>query len=52
MKMADAESIRRVSEQVVRKAAGEGNAVIVGPRLGLLPARSARLLPRFHLRAV
>ena len=30
MKMADAESIRTVSEQVVRKAANEGNAVIVG----------------------
>src|SRR5579862_6809643 len=30
MKMADAESIRKVSEQVVRKAASEGNAVIVG----------------------
>lgn len=30
MKLADAESIRKVSEQVVRKAAGEGNAVIVG----------------------
>jgi cytidylate kinase len=30
MKMADAESIRQVSEQVVRKAANEGNAVIVG----------------------
>jgi len=30
MKMADAESIRQVSEQVVRKAASEGNAVIVG----------------------
>jgi len=30
IKMADAESIRRVSEQVVRKAASEGNAVIVG----------------------
>jgi cytidylate kinase len=30
MKMADAENIRRVSEQVVRKAAAEGNAVIVG----------------------
>jgi cytidylate kinase len=30
IKMADAESIRQVSEQVVRKAASEGNAVIVG----------------------
>ena len=30
MKMADAENIRRVSEQVVRKAAAQGNAVIVG----------------------
>jgi len=30
MKMADAENIRRVSEQVVRKAASEGDAVIVG----------------------
>ena len=30
MKVADAESIRQVSEQVVRKAAGEGNCVIVG----------------------
>jgi cytidylate kinase len=30
MKMADAENIRRVSEHVVRKAAGQGNAVIVG----------------------
>ena len=30
MKLADAESIRQVSEQVVRKAASEGNAVIVG----------------------
>jgi cytidylate kinase len=30
MKMADAESIRKVSEQMVRKAASEGNAVIVG----------------------
>lgn len=30
MKMADAENIRRVSEQVVKKAAAEGNAVIVG----------------------
>jgi cytidylate kinase len=30
MKMADAENIRRVSEQVVRQAAGEGNCVIVG----------------------
>ena len=30
IKIADAENIRRVSEQVVRKAASEGNAVIVG----------------------
>jgi cytidylate kinase len=30
MKMADAENIRRVSEQVVRKVADQGNAVIVG----------------------
>ena len=30
MKVADAESIRKVSEQMVRKAAGQGNAVIVG----------------------
>jgi cytidylate kinase len=30
MKIADAEGIRRVSEQVVRSAAKEGNAVIVG----------------------
>jgi cytidylate kinase len=30
MKMADAEGIRRVSEQLVRKAASEGKAVIVG----------------------
>lgn len=30
MKIADAESIRRVSEQLVREAAGEGDAVIVG----------------------
>ena len=30
MKMADAENVRRVSEQVVRKAAAQGNAVIVG----------------------
>ena len=30
LKIADAESIRRVSEQVVRKAASLGNAVIVG----------------------
>jgi cytidylate kinase len=30
MKVADAESIRQVSEQVVRKAASEGNSVIVG----------------------
>jgi cytidylate kinase len=30
MKMADAEGIRRVSEQLVRAAAEEGNAVIVG----------------------
>jgi cytidylate kinase len=30
MKIADAESIRRVSEQLVREVAGEGNAVIVG----------------------
>ena len=30
IKMADAENIRRVSEQVVRKAANEGNVVIVG----------------------
>lgn len=30
MKIADAESIRKVSEQLVREAAGEGNAVIVG----------------------
>jgi len=30
MKMADAENIRRVSEHVVRKAAEQGNAVIVG----------------------
>jgi cytidylate kinase len=30
MKMADAESIRKVSEHMVRKAAAEGNAVIVG----------------------
>ena len=28
--MADAEGIRRVTEQLVRKAADEGNAVIVG----------------------
>jgi cytidylate kinase len=30
MKMADAEGIRRMAEQMVRKAADEGNAVIVG----------------------
>jgi cytidylate kinase len=30
IKMADAEGIRRVSEQLVREAAKEGNAVIVG----------------------
>ncbi len=30
MKMADAENIRRVSEQIVRKIAAQGNAVIVG----------------------
>jgi cytidylate kinase len=30
MKIADAESIRKVSEQLVREAASEGNAVIVG----------------------
>jgi cytidylate kinase len=30
LKMADAEGIRRASEQVVRKVASEGNAVIVG----------------------
>jgi cytidylate kinase len=30
IKIADADNIRRVSEQVVRKAASEGNAVIVG----------------------
>jgi cytidylate kinase len=30
IKMADAEGIRRVSEQLVRAAANEGNAVIVG----------------------
>src|ERR1700688_4422014 len=30
MKVADAESIRQVSEKVVRKAASEGNCVIVG----------------------
>jgi cytidylate kinase len=30
MKMADAEGIRRVAEKMVRKAAAEGNAVIVG----------------------
>lgn len=30
MKIADAESIRRVSEQLVREAASEGNGVIVG----------------------
>ena len=30
IKFADAESIRQVSEQMVRKAAGEGNCVIVG----------------------
>src|SRR5580700_6519132 len=30
MNLADAESIRRVSEQLVRRAAEEGNAVIVG----------------------
>ena len=30
IKIADAENIRRVSEQVVRKAAAQGNAVIVG----------------------
>ena len=30
MKVADAESIRQVSEQMVRKAASEGNCVIVG----------------------
>jgi cytidylate kinase len=30
IKLADAESIRQVSEQMVRKAAGEGNCVIVG----------------------
>jgi cytidylate kinase len=30
IKLADAESIREVSEQMVRKAAGEGNCVIVG----------------------
>ena len=30
MKMADAEGIRRVAEQMVRAAANEGNCVIVG----------------------
>jgi cytidylate kinase len=30
MKMADAEGIRKVTEQLVRRAAAEGNAVIVG----------------------
>jgi cytidylate kinase len=30
IKLADAESIREVSEQMVRKAAGQGNCVIVG----------------------
>jgi cytidylate kinase len=30
MKMADAENIRRVSEEVVRRVAAQGNAVIVG----------------------
>src|ERR1700675_4219717 len=30
IKLADAESIRQVSEQMVRKAAGGGNCVIVG----------------------
>jgi cytidylate kinase len=30
IKLADAESIRQVSEQMVRKAASEGNCVIVG----------------------
>jgi len=30
IKIADAENIRRVSEQIVRKAAAQGNAVIVG----------------------
>jgi cytidylate kinase len=30
IKIADAENIRRVSEEVVRKAAAQGNAVIVG----------------------
>ena len=30
IKLADAETIREVSEQMVRKAAGEGNCVIVG----------------------
>jgi cytidylate kinase len=30
MKMADAEGIRKISEQLVRKAASEGNCVIVG----------------------
>ncbi len=30
MKIADAESIRKVSEQLVREVSGEGNAVIVG----------------------
>ena len=30
IKLADAESIRQVSEQMVRKVAGEGNCVIVG----------------------
>lgn len=30
MKIADADGIRKVTEQIVRKAAGEGHAVIVG----------------------
>ena len=37
LKMADAECIREVTEQVVKEAAQCGGCVIVGPRFGLLP---------------
>ena len=52
MKMADAEGIRQVTEQLVRAAADEGNCVIVGRGSAYYLQRSPRRLPHLHLRAV
>ena len=52
MKMADAEGIRRVAEQLVRRRPQRRQRRDRRARLGLLSARPARFLPCFHLCAV